>query len=111
MATKAKHARIGADAFAKQKKVSAELFAITYGAIVMQLVKDYETPALVNEQLERMGYNIGMRIVDEFLAKSNLSSCGDFKETASLIANAAFKMFLGVTADVGNWNDAGTQVT
>jgi hypothetical protein len=32
------------------------------------------------------GYNIGTRLVDEFLAKSNVSNCVDFKETADTIA-------------------------
>lgn len=32
------------------------------------------------------GYNIGVRLIDEFLAKSNVSRCVDFKETAEVIA-------------------------
>lgn len=32
------------------------------------------------------GYNIGVRLIDEFLAKSNVSRCVDFKETADVIA-------------------------
>uniref|UniRef100_A0A0D9W3R1 Uncharacterized protein n=1 Tax=Leersia perrieri TaxID=77586 RepID=A0A0D9W3R1_9ORYZ len=32
------------------------------------------------------GYSIGTRLVDEFLAKSNVSRCVDFKETANVIA-------------------------
>ena len=49
-----------------------------------------------------MGYNIGIRLIDEFLAKSNVSSCLDFKETAEVIANVGFKMLFGVTASVTN---------
>lgn len=32
------------------------------------------------------GYNIGVRLIDEFLAKSNVSRCVDLKETADVIA-------------------------
>lgn len=32
------------------------------------------------------GYNIGVRLIDEFLAKSNVTRCVDFKETAEVIA-------------------------
>lgn len=32
------------------------------------------------------GYNIGIRLIDEFLAKSGVSRCVDFKETAEMIA-------------------------
>ena len=33
-----------------------------------------------------MGYNIGTRLLDEFLANSNVSNSADFKETADTIA-------------------------
>uniref|UniRef100_A0A0D9WY87 Trafficking protein particle complex subunit n=2 Tax=BOP clade TaxID=359160 RepID=A0A0D9WY87_9ORYZ len=56
----------------------------------------------------KVGYNIGTRLVDEFLAKSNVSRCVDFKETADVIAKLGFKMFLGVTATVTNWDAEGT---
>ncbi|GMQ11641.1 hypothetical protein CsSME_00054189 [Camellia sinensis var. sinensis] len=55
-----------------------------------------------------MGYNIGIRLIDEFLAKSNVSRCVDFKETAEVIAKVGFKMFLGVTASVTNVDADGT---
>lgn len=32
------------------------------------------------------GYNIGIRLIDEFLANSRTTTCGDFKETAEKIA-------------------------
>lgn len=38
------------------------------------------------------GYNIGTRLVDEFLAKSNVSRCVDFKETADVIAKVFAKL-------------------
>uniref|UniRef100_A0A804RLZ2 Trafficking protein particle complex subunit n=1 Tax=Zea mays TaxID=4577 RepID=A0A804RLZ2_MAIZE len=87
---------------------NAELFTLTYGAIVRQLLTDLEEVEEVNKQLDQMGYNIGTRLVDEFLAKSNVSRCVDFKETADVIAKLGFKMFLGVTATVTNWDVEGT---
>jgi hypothetical protein len=33
-----------------------------------------------------MGKNIGMRLVDEFLAKTNINRCADLRETADVIA-------------------------
>ena len=44
---------------------------MTYGALVMQLLKDYEDVGEVNRKLKQIGKNIGVRLVDEFLAKSN----------------------------------------
>lgn len=68
-------------------KVNAELVTLTYGTMVVQLCKDYdyEYPE-VNRQLDKMGYNIGMRLIEDFLAKSNSGMCRDFKETAESIA-------------------------
>ena len=48
------------------------------------------------------GYNIGVRLIDEFLAKAQIGVCGSFAETADVIAKVGFKMFLGVTADVAS---------
>jgi uncharacterized protein YjaZ len=45
-----------------------------YGSFVRQLLVDYEDPLEVNNQLETMGYNIGVRLVDDFFAKSKISA-------------------------------------
>ncbi|KAE8685651.1 Trafficking protein particle complex subunit 3 [Hibiscus syriacus] len=55
-----------------------------------------------------MGYNIGIRLIDEFLAKSNVLRCVDFNETAEMIAKIGFKMFLGVNVSVVNWDADGS---
>ncbi|KAI7993262.1 Trafficking protein particle complex subunit 3 [Camellia lanceoleosa] len=100
--------RSGDTIFANVERVNAELFTLTYGAIVRQLLTDLEEVEEVNKQLDQMGYNIGIRLIDEFLAKSNVSRCVDFKETAEVIAKVGFKMFLGVTASVTNLDADGT---
>ncbi|KAL4554894.1 hypothetical protein LXL04_037503 [Taraxacum kok-saghyz] len=100
--------RSGDAIFANVERVNAELFTLTYGAIVRQLLTDLEEVEEVNKQLDQMGYNIGIRLIDEFLAKSNVTRCVDFRETAEVIAKVGFKMFLGVTASVTNWDNEGT---
>ena len=92
--------RVGEVAFSKVEKCNSELFALTYGAIVTQVLKDYEEIDATNEQLEKMGYNIGVRLIDEFLAKAGVGQCSSFGDTAEVIAKVGFKMFLGVTAEV-----------
>ena len=71
---------------------NAELFALTYGALVVQLIQDYEDYAEVNKQLEKMGYNIGTRLIEEFLAKSSLGRCADFKDVGEVIAKVDGKV-------------------
>ncbi|KAF5728376.1 trafficking protein particle complex subunit 3-like [Tripterygium wilfordii] len=100
--------RSGDAIFASVERVNAELFTLTYGAIVRQLLTDLEEVEEVNKQLDQMGYNIGIRMIDEFLAKSGVSRCVDFKGTAEVIAKVGFKMFVGVTAFVTNWDADGT---
>jgi hypothetical protein len=69
-------------------KVNAELVTLTYGTIVVQLCKDYDNDyAEVNKQLDKMGYNIGLRLIEDYLAKSNtMKRCTSFRETADMIA-------------------------
>lgn len=93
-----------------------QLFALTYGALVVQLIQDYEDYDEVNKELEKMGYNIGTRLIEDFLAKSNLGRCADFKEVGEVVAKVCrfwrvpcpelillqvgFKAFLNVTPTV-----------
>ncbi|ESN93863.1 hypothetical protein HELRODRAFT_88048 [Helobdella robusta] len=91
------------------KKISSELFALTYGSIVAQLVNDYEEDDEINKQLDKMGYNIGIRIIEDFLARSGIGRCTDFRETADIISKVAFKMFLGITPVVTNWSSTGDE--
>ncbi|KAF9179809.1 transport protein particle 22 kDa subunit [Haplosporangium sp. Z 767] len=86
----------------KVEKINAELFTLTYGSIVAQLVKDYEDFTEVNKQLEKMGYNIGTRLVEDFLARSGVGRCQDFRETAEMVSKIGFKMFLNITPAVTN---------
>lgn len=95
--------------WSQMEKINSEVLTLTYGAIVTQLIKDYKDVKVVNAELEKMGYNIGVRLVDEFLAKSGVTSCSNFRETAQVIAKIAFKMFLGITAEPVKWTDDGKQ--
>lgn len=107
-------------------KVNAELVTLTYGTIVAQLCRDYEGDYVeVNKQLDKMGYNIGLRLIEDYLAKSNsMRRCSNFKETADMISKVyipspsplspwhthvhllhqvGFKIFLNITPTVTNW--------
>jgi len=66
----------------------------------VQLIQDYEDYEEVNKQLEKMGYNIGTRLIEDFLAKSNLGRCSDFKEVGEVVAKVGFKSFLNITPTV-----------
>lgn len=83
-----------------------------------------------------MGYNIGMRLIEDFLAKSNTGRCANFKETADIISKVriihfcflehaqlrpygmeeltwtvqvGFKIFLNITPTVTNWTSDNKQ--
>ncbi|KAF1353742.1 NO signaling/Golgi transport ligand-binding domain-containing protein [Delphinella strobiligena] len=98
-----KAARIGEET--RVEKVNSELVTLTYGTIVAQLCKDYNSDYVeVNKQLDKMGYNIGMRLIEDFLAKSNTGSCSNLRETAEMISKVGFKIFLNITPTVINWS-------
>ncbi|KAL3703483.1 hypothetical protein TMatcc_010672 [Talaromyces marneffei ATCC 18224] len=108
MSSTTKAARIGEET--KIDKVNAELVTLTYGTIVAQLCQDYDGDYLeVNKQLDKMGYNIGMRLIEDFLAKSNTGRCANFKETADIISKVGFKIFLNITPTVTNWTSDNKQ--
>ncbi|VEU34448.1 unnamed protein product [Pseudo-nitzschia multistriata] len=99
--SKSSAAANGQALWAKQPKANAELFALTYGALVMEVVGDADGNVKeINEQLENIGYSIGIRCVDEFLAKSDVAVCKSFEETSNVLGKTAFKMFLGANCDV-----------
>ncbi|KAI0688257.1 transport protein particle complex subunit [Cytidiella melzeri] len=102
MATTSKQYKaIGEDIWkGRTEKTNAELFALTYGALVVQLIQDYEDYDEVNKQLEKMGYNIGTRLIEDFLARSNLGRCADFRETGEVVAKVGFKSFLNISPTV-----------
>lgn len=97
--------KLGDSLWTRAPKINSEIFTLTYGALVQQLLRDFEDVPQVNSQLEKMGYNIGIRLIDELLAKAGISNCSDLRVTADVIAKVGFKMFLGVTAEISQWNE------
>ena len=89
-------------------KVNADLIKLTYGALVAQILKDYEKPEDVNKQLDKLGYNIGVRLVEDFIAHHNIPRCLDFRQTAERVQQA-FRFYLGVQPAVGNWAATGNE--
>ncbi|TPX46530.1 hypothetical protein SeMB42_g03658 [Synchytrium endobioticum] len=85
------------------EKINGELFSLTYGSVVAQLIKDYEDYGQVNKQLDKMGYNIGIRLIEDFLSKAPIPRCTDFRETAETISKSGFKLFFGSTPQIAKW--------
>ncbi|KAJ4151229.1 hypothetical protein LMH87_011942 [Akanthomyces muscarius] len=101
-----KASRIGEEIWKTRiDKVNAELVTLTYGTVVAQLCRDFDGDyAEVNKQLDKMGYNIGLRLIEDYLAKSNtMKRCANFRETADMISRVGFKIFLNITPQVTNW--------
>lgn len=83
----------------KVDKINSELLTLTYGSLIVRLIKDFEKPEEINEQLEKMGYNIGIRLIDDFLAKSCMPPPSTFKESIEIIKNQALKFYLNIRAE------------
>ena len=50
-----------------------------------------------------MGYNIGVRLIEDFLSKSRQTRCKTMTETAEVLKDA-FRQYINVTPQVTNWN-------
>lgn len=78
---------------------------LTYGALVTQILRDFENVDDVNKQLERIGYNMGVRLIEDFLSRTAATRCLDMRETADKI-QMAFRMYLNVQPSISNWTAA-----
>ncbi|KIH63826.1 transport protein particle component, Bet3 [Ancylostoma duodenale] len=103
--------------------MSAELFSLTYGALVTEMLRDYEDPKQVNMRLDKVciapshclkliehfsrfkiGFNMGTRLADDFLAKNaHVPKCTDCRQIADVLSKNAIPTYLGVPATVSNW--------
>lgn len=81
---------------------NSELLTLTYGALVTQIIRDFENIDDVNKQLERIGYNMGVRLIEDFLSRTASTRCVDMRETADKIQQA-FRMYLNVQPTISNW--------
>lgn len=89
----------------RTEKVNAELFAVTYGAIVSQLCLDFgDDYEKVNQHLYAMGRTIGERLIDDFIARTGLPRCENMIRTSEVLSKCAFKVFLNITPQVANWS-------
>merc|ERR1712223_1241086 len=77
--------------------VSGELFLLTYGALVAQILKDYELDIeKVNQELDKIGHNIGVRLVEDYLRiTKRRSKCRNFWNLCDELQEG-FKLFLNV---------------
>jgi hypothetical protein len=89
--------------------INAEIFTLTYGSLVRQLLADLEEVDAVNKQLDTMGYNIGTRLIDEFLAKSKTSKCLGFRDAVEKMAKVGFRLFLNISPLVTSWDAKNTE--
>lgn len=93
--------------WSKVPKANTELFSLTYGSLITELLRDYDQNIPeINKQLESIGHSIGVRCIDELLAKSEVNGvaipqCRDLRDTAEVVAKVGFRMFLGISCEVG----------
>ncbi|XP_026313543.1 trafficking protein particle complex subunit 3 [Hyposmocoma kahamanoa] len=90
------------------KKVNSELLTLTYGALVSQMLKEIDSSEDVNKQLERIGYNMGVRLVEDFLARTTSGRCLEMRETADKIQQA-FRLYLNMQPTVTSWSSSGDE--
>ncbi|KAF4664414.1 Trafficking protein particle complex subunit 3 [Perkinsus chesapeaki] len=101
------HVARGEACFQRMDKCNAEVLALLYGATVRQLLVDFDGNFdKVNGELYKMGNDIGARLIDEFLIKSRVPPCQDFRDACEVMSKVALKMYLGVTGECVDWDDS-----
>lgn len=94
---------IGKSCYQNSAKVSGDLFVLTYGALVTQILEDFQNDVTkTNDKLKELGKDIGYRLVDELLAVTQIKRCAGIEVTIDILANIGFKLFLGVVPTVTN---------
>ena len=56
-----------------------------------------------------MGHSIGVRLIEDFLAKTNSPPCNNFRETVEMITKVGFKVFLNVVPEIKGWREDGRE--
>lgn len=51
---------------------------------------------------------MGVRFIEDYLAKSNSGRCLDLRDTADKVQNA-FNLYLGIAVGISNWSPAGDE--
>jgi len=69
------------------------------------MLRDFENAEDVNKQLERIGYNMGMRLIEDFLARTSAPRCLEMRETADRVQQA-FRIYLNIQPTISNWSAA-----
>jgi hypothetical protein len=88
-----------------------DLINLLYGSIVKQTLSVHKDDIdECNRQLEEIGFNIGHRLIDEFLVKTESESCKSFKDVIEKVITA-FRMFLGVESKYIQRSDSDFSIT
>lgn len=91
-----------------------------------EMLKDYEDPKDVTVQLDKVrtpskhvktarfqiGFNMGSRLADDFLAKNaNVPRCVDTRQIADVLCRSAIPCYLGVSATASAWTSGDREFT
>lgn len=102
---------LGEELWKKTDKANADFFSQLYGAFMKSMWGEFNDAARMTAYQQRMAKDMGARLADEFFARSGLGRCKDLRESADVLAKAAFKMFLNVTPAVSDWSGDGKAFT
>ncbi|RCN39148.1 hypothetical protein ANCCAN_14945 [Ancylostoma caninum] len=59
------------------------------------MLRDYEDPKQVNMRLDKIGFNMGTRLADDFLAKNaHVPKCTDCRQIADVLSKNAIPTYL-----------------
>lgn len=86
------------------------LLGFFYGELVGKILAETGSVLKTNAMLEEVGYNIGVRLVDFYLAEARPSFSNE-RERVGGIIKGTLKSFIGTNVEIVDWNAEGFQLS
>ncbi|OAF66676.1 hypothetical protein A3Q56_05613 [Intoshia linei] len=90
-------------------RTNSDLFSATYGSLVVQMIEDLPDMKNVNDELFKLGFDMGQRLADDYFSRTNTRKCENMPEMANSIGSKAFPLYLNANATVSKWSADGKE--
>jgi trafficking protein particle complex subunit 3 len=97
--------QIGVKQFQQREKVNSELFAMTYGAFVIQILRDSQFDCYEGtKKLKEIGRKMGNRLIEDYLASvGKFERCESFRDAVDSVSECGLRMFVNAKAKACEW--------
>lgn len=85
----------------KNPGISPEFLSLTYGIIVREIIdNNYNNLNEANKELFNLGFNIGIKLSDEFISTFMIDNCKDISDIGYKLGVESFKHYLNIESKI-----------